>query len=108
MATVKICNIDSTFLPSIITSARYKLVDISNGNIVDSGVVSLPDDIYTWKSSLDDGAGGAYRTLHMMAYVKFYYAKSETEWIEIGSYNQNELPNAVWACDGNSIKNINI
>ena len=108
MATIKICSIDTAFLPAKITAARYKMVNTQNGDIVDTGLVSLPEDIYTWNSALEDGTGGSHIDLELASYVKFYFGKEETEWIEVGLYDQNDQAQPVWECNGSEIVNVHI
>jgi len=105
MATVKICGLDTLFLPARIHKTSFFLTDADSGALIDSGESVYPDDVMVWYSALSEVPDN--RNLNMIAYAKFHYGKEETPLYEVGRYNQRDAHSPIWACNGNEIVDIN-
>ena len=98
MATIGICDVITLFQSGEHRATSYQFYNGETGEIIDESIENT-ENLLSWNSQLSDGNGGHYRNLSdLRARVKLHYDGSDSEWIELGSYDQTNPEQPVYSC----------
>lgn len=99
MATVEICDHVDLFKSSEHIASSFQFYNGLTGEIIDETIRDSVN-LLKWNSQLRDGNGGHYRDLtDLRARVKFHYENEDSDWVELGSYDQTNPEQPVYSCD---------
>lgn len=98
MATIKICDFVTAFQEGGHIATSYQFYNGVTNDIIDESLVDTVN-LLEWNSQLSDGDGGHYRNLtDLRARIKIHYDGDDSEWIELGTYNQTDPLQPVHTC----------
>lgn len=98
MATIKICDLITIFQDSEHIATSYQFYNGLTNDIIDESIRDTVN-LLEWNSQLSDGEGGHFRNLtDLRARVMIHYETSDSEWLEIGSYDQTDPLQPIHSC----------